>query len=138
MPLRSLVAGTAAVTLVLGGASAAMAEGSFSTSITQAQPTFQSRTWTDNNVDAVRTKVTLSNCKANVGGQAPGTLTLSNVEITLFRNGAAVSTKSQKCGTYDFGLVGKGDFYFKITSINGNTAANRNTFVNANPVSIQY
>lgn len=41
----------------------------FNSSLTQVLPGFASRSWTDNNLDGTTTSITLSGCKANVGGK---------------------------------------------------------------------
>lgn len=65
-----LAATTVATGAILGAfAPDALAEGSFSSSVKQVQPQFDSRTWKDRNQDTARTKITLSNCKVNAGGK---------------------------------------------------------------------
>lgn len=83
------------------------------------------------------TKITLNNCQANAGGKPVGSLPLQSVKVTLKRGNATIASKTQKCGTYDFGQVAVGEYKFEITAINGNTA-NRETFLNSDPVTVSY
>lgn len=114
------------------------AEGSFTSNLNQVQPGFSSRQWIDNGSDGTATSVYLGGCAANKGGQAPGSLAIGSVKITLYRNGSSVGSASQKCGTYSFGNSGSGTYQFVVTAINGNTSANRTTFLNASTVTVRY
>ena len=113
------------------GISSARAEGAFTTSMTQVQPQFDSRVWSDKNLDAVSTKVTLSNCKANAGGASPGTTPVASVTLALIKGSTVVKFITQKCGTYDFGRQGVGDYKFRVWAINGSTTKSRSVFLNA-------
>ena len=101
----------------------------------QVQPAFNSRTWSDLNIDAANTVVVLSNCKVNKGGAAPGTTPLGKVVLTLTRKSGnsyvGVKTISQNCGSYNFGRQPKGEYRFNVVTINGNWDRNRTTFLNA-------
>lgn len=123
----------------LGGAVAANAlEGSFSTFVKQVQPGFDSRTWVDSGQTGDSTVIWLYGCKVNKGGEAFGSGVLKTVGITLFQNGRPVKRIDRGCGKYDFGNYGSGMYYFEISSINGNTSANRTTFLDADPVLVDY
>lgn len=127
---RSARAGAAALLaacLVLGGATAARAEGGFGTDMTQVQPTFRSRSWTDKNIDSAKTVITLSNCKANAGGKKPGSTAITSVTLKL----SSGATIKHKCGSYDFGRLNGTSYSFTVTAINGNTKADRKIFLNA-------
>lgn len=115
----------------------AHAEGSFTSYMTQVQPLFYSRTWKDSNTDSTSTVVTLSNCKTNRGGAAPGTSALQSVGVSLYRGGTHVSTITQKCGTYNFGRQRSGDYRFRIASINGSRLHEGKYFLNAS-VAVKY
>ncbi|QWS33242.1 hypothetical protein [Curtobacterium aetherium] len=121
--------------LVFGGATAAHAEGNFTSYMTQVQPTFYSRDWTDNNRDATSTVITLSHCKVNKGGARVGSTKLSSVEIWLHYGDAYTKPKKIKksCGTYNFGRISGRDTgnSFEIHAINGITDRGAKIFLNA-------
>lgn len=121
--------------LVFGGATAAHAEGNFTSYLTQVQPTFISRDWTDKNRDATNTVITLSNCKVNKGGAASGSTKLSSVEVWLHYGDAYTKPKKLKkaCGSYNFGRVTGRDTtdFFEIYAINGVTDRGGKIFLNA-------
>jgi len=116
-----------AACLVLGSSTTAHAEGGFATSMTQVQPTFESRRWTDKNVDSANTVITLSNCKGNAAGKKTGSTAITSVTLKL----ESGSTIKQKCGAYNFGRVDAGSTSFKVAAINGITTAKRKIFLNA-------
>lgn len=119
---------------------AAYAEGYFTSSLDQAQPTFNSRIWYDGNSDGAGTTVTLSGCKANGPGGAPGSVGVSSVGISIYDSDAkrVISTITKACGTYSFGRLGASHYYFQIASINGYTSASRNVFLNASSVRVDF
>lgn len=120
------------------------AEGSFTSYLTQVQPGFQSRTWTDNGSTSDSTSITLSGCAVNKAGAAYGSTSLSSVEITLYSNTGWFGTPrklkslSKACGTYSFGNYGSGSYWFVVSKINGNSSANRTIFLNASTVRVSY
>ncbi|QWS33241.1 hypothetical protein [Curtobacterium aetherium] len=125
---RAFAAVSVALALVLGTATAAHAEGSWTSDMTQVQPTFESRTWADKNLDAAHTIITLSNCRGNAAGKSVGSKRITSVRITL--SGGASITKA--CGTYDFGRTADSHYNsFKVSAINGKTGAKRKIFLNA-------
>lgn len=132
---------TLALALVIGGASAAHAEGSFTSYLTQVQPTFSSRDWTDKNRDSNSTVIKLTNCKVNKGGATSGSTKLSSVEVWLYYGDAYTKPKKikQACGTYNFGRVVGRDTgcSFEIHAINGVTDRGAKMFLNAD-VSVSY
>jgi hypothetical protein len=116
-----------AVVIVLGTATAAHAEGGWQSNMTQVQPTFTSRSWTDNNVDSAHTIITLTNCKGNAGGKKVGSTAITSVQVKL-SSGAKIK---HACGSYDFGRLNPTTFEFTISAINGQTKAERKIFLNA-------
>ena len=93
-----LAATTVATGAILGAfAPDALAEGSFSSSVKQVQPQFDSRTWKDRNQDTARTKITLSNCKVNAGGKTPGSTPLQSVEVALAKGSTVVKVIKKAC-----------------------------------------
>lgn len=124
---QSIAAASLAVAFTVGTATAAHAEGNWSSDMTQVQPTFESRRWADNNIDAAHTVITLSNCKGNAKGKKSGTTAITSVKIQL-EDGPAIT---HKCGTYDFGRLPAGTTTFKVAAINGKTGADRKIFLNA-------
>ena len=109
--------------------------------MTQVQPTFTSSLWYDDNSASTVTKVVLTACKGNKGGQTPNATYLSSVKLTLYKENfttadtALKSVTKYPCGTFDFGKRLPGWYYFKVSAINGVTTstlvANRGTFMNA-------
>jgi len=115
------------------GAAPAMAA-TFTSSMNQVQPTFQSRTWSD--TTAGTTTVTLTSCKGNYGGNAPTAAFVHTVRIALYRNGSLVSQVTRNpCGAFTFTGQSAGSFYFRVAAINGITTPTTNaysgTFLNA-------
>lgn len=128
-----------AVALGLSIPTAAHAEGSYTSYITQAQPTFMSRTWNDKNLDPTATKVTLTGCKANAAGKAAGTTPVKSVTVELWSTAGKLATiKRSTCGTYDFGRKGKSTFWFVISEINGHRTAERKIFLDVSTVMVTY
>jgi hypothetical protein len=140
---KAKVGAAAAMTaaLVFGGATAAHAEGNFTSYMTQVQPTFSSRHWTDNNRDANSTIIKITNCKVNKGGAAVGSTKLSSVEVWLYYGDAYTKPKKikQACGSYNFGRVSGRDTdnEFEVHAINGVTDRGAKIFLNAD-VSVTY
>lgn len=137
---RRIAAGLAVAAAVVMVPVAAHAEGFFTSSIQQAQPSFNSRTWTDNNNDGTSTTVSLSGCLANGPGGAPGSTNVSSVGIRVVNvdTGRAVSTITKACGSYNFGRLAAARYVFEIASINGYTSASRNVFLNVSSVRVDY
>lgn len=125
--IKGGMAAALSVALVACGATAAHAEGTWTSSLNQVQPTFSSRDWEDKNLDSKHTIITLSHCQGNAAGKKAGTTAITSVKLTL-SSGASVT---HACGTYDFGRVGDDTFSFRVTGINGKTKAERKIFLNA-------
>lgn len=125
--------------LVLGVGTAAHAEGSYTSSMTQVQPTFWSRSWTDNNRDSSHTIVKLTHCKVNLGGKNPGSTALKSVTLEFSNAEGYSKTVTHACGTYDFGRPPRAATYgsFFVQAINGQTQAGAKIFLNAD-VSVSY
>jgi len=135
---RVSAVGVVATALVLGGATAAHAEGNFKSYMTQVQPTFTSRSWEDKNRDGASTIVKLSNCKVNAGGKVPGSSKLKSIKVTLHYGGGKTKSLTQACGTYNYGRVSADNYNsFEITAINGQTARGAKMFLNAD-VAVSY
>ena len=131
--LSAILLTSAVLVGTVAGPAFAAAEGTFTSSTTQVQPGFGSRTWVDKNLTNQSTTVKLTNCKVNVGGGAPGSTPLTSVGVALIKNGAIVGNISQACGTYSFGDVPAGTYYFKISDINGTGVGGR-IFLNSTVV----
>lgn len=76
----------AACLLFVAGTPTARAEGSFTSYMEQVQPAFNSRTWSDLNIDAASTVVVLSNSAASPRGNivsmsSPSTATGTGTEL---------------------------------------------------------
>ena len=113
---------------------------SFSSSMSQVQPTFQSRSWSD--TTAGTTTITLSACAGNSGGNPPSSGYVKTVRIALYRNNTLVASATRApCGAFTFASQQAGTFYFRVAAINGvtipTTGAFGGTFLNAN-VSVSY
>lgn len=132
------------VVLLDGVTQPASAEGGYTSYIQQAQPSFSSRFWADNNNDGNSTIVTLSGCKANGAGQAPGSVSVRSVTVVLKRYSTVVGSITKACGTYNFGRTPGGaagasnGFHFEISEINGATSADRTVFLDASSASVSY
>lgn len=118
--MKALVAvGVAAAAAALV-ASPALAEGQWSSSITKAITGFQSRTWQDNNNDNVSTTVTFGTCSTT-----PGTFSSTSLEMWgefgLFPD-QNLGTKTNYCGTSNWGDVANNAYHFRINKINGSTS----------------
>lgn len=125
---RAVAAGVAALAIVLGSATAAHAEGSWNSDMTQVQPSFTSRYWGDKDLDSAHTIITLSHCKGNAGGKSVGSTAIKSVKVTL-DTGASIT---KACGSYDFGRTAASNYNrFTITAINGVTNARKKIFLNA-------
>jgi len=142
MRIRDKIGAIALLTAVIAGTAVtpafAAAEGSFTSSLSQAQPGFGSRTWTDKNSTTQTTTVKLTGCKVNLGGAAPGSTTLKSVGVALIKNGSIVGNISKACGTYDFGRLGAGQYYFRISDVNGTPCCDNRIFLNASSVVVTY
>lgn len=134
---KAALVAVAAGALVLGGGTAAHAEGGFDSYMTQVQPSFHSRDWADKNRDSAHTVIKLTNCKVNLGGKNPGSTAVKSVEIS-FGNTQYSKKITHKCGTYDFGRVPASNINnFYVWSINGVNQPGAKIFLNAD-VSVSY
>ena len=139
------VAASALIVGLMAVATPAWAEGGFTTSYSQVQPGFTSRTWTDQNSDSTSTIVTLSGCRANTAGASAGSTRISSIAITLLRNGSSVGTKTRTtsssggvCGAFNWGDVTSGSYQFRLASVNGITSGDRQIFLDASSINVQY
>lgn len=114
------------------------AEGVFESKLIQVQPGFESRDWIDKGSGSVPTKISLSECQVNKGGEGAGSTPLKSVSITLYRNNGIIATKTQACGTYNFGQQLEGTYRFVVSAINGYAKSDKTFFLNADPVSVSY
>lgn len=118
-----VMASTAALAVAL--AAPALAEGSFSSSITGAYAPFNSRTWTDNNNDATSTHVTFQNCNdqytsASYNDHAKIQLTRETPWYQPDENkGQDTLYCKNTSDTAYFGRVSSGNYHFTIVNING-------------------
>lgn len=147
-PVSARLKAAAAAALVLLGVAlplpASAAVGSKTTYLRQVQPSFKSKTWIDDNGSTGSTKVTLTACKGNKGGERPNAAYLKSVKLSLYKQAdwtksptLVKSITKYPCGVFDFGTHGRGStlYFFKIAAVNGVTSssstAGKGTFLNA-------
>ncbi|WP_030737694.1 hypothetical protein [Streptomyces sp. NRRL S-31] len=102
---------TGALLIGVIGTPAAHAEGKKTSYIKHWAPLRESSRWSDHNLDSVKTSVTLSGCSTD-GSR------FEWARLTLYRYALGPDTKiksiSKKCGTYSFGRVSAGTYYFTL------------------------
>lgn len=119
------------------GASPAFAEGSWNSRVVNARPGFDSRSWQDSRTDNKRTAVTLKNC---VYGNAKGLV--KSVGVRLYAEWGWLpdqdaGTKTQNCGTYNFGKQNRKDrYHWNVFSIVNSTSKAHT--ISSDPVSVEY
>ncbi|MBF6672606.1 hypothetical protein FQA45_14750 [Glutamicibacter halophytocola] len=115
--VTTLIAG-----LVIIPAAPSLAEGSWSSSITNALTGFSSRSWNDQNTDSVATKTTFKTCSETWGTpKSVGSITVALVDHRgALLPAKTVSTKTTKgCGSVNFGDRKKSTYHFTIKKIAG-------------------
>lgn len=118
-----LVGAGLVVTAVLG-ATPAMAEGSWSSSLSGARPGFNSRSWQDSYLDHVSTTVAFSGC---IYGNAGGLVT--STDLTLYDEygllpDQSVGTRNSVCGTFNWGEQTRSDSYhWNIFALDGSASS---------------
>lgn len=139
-PLKKVVAAMALSAALILVPTVAFAEGSFTSYMSQAQPSFSSRTWSDQNLDSVKTTVTFSGCKANYGGKAPGTLAISSIDVSLYRGSTYLGYKRVAgCGSFVWSDMPKGSYHFYLEAVNGITPlSGTRVFLNVAKVTVSY
>ena len=115
----AVVAGLSMVVLV---ATPAIAEGSWSSNISNAVPGFESRTWQDNNLDNVSTTVGFSGCSLDFGQ------TFSTTQLEMWGEFGGFPDQNlgnvqNTCGTSDWGIVSSNAYHFRVNTINYSTDA---------------
>ena len=128
----------AAVAMVVVPAGAALAEGSWSSSMTAVRTGFDSRTWTDKNGDSAATTIALTRCKDFYTGQNLNTHLQLTKENTFTPDVNMGITYFPCSSSYknSWGRVAAGSYHFTVMKING-TVSN-SYYLNANPVSVAY
>lgn len=123
---RSLLIFGAAVAVLASAALPAYAEGSFTTSFSNASPGFNSRVWTDANRDSPGTSVSLRNCRTSNGAN---TFNLK-LKRQVFGTDPTIGNVAPfyNCGgttwqDYNWGRQTAGDYYFQIYKVGGNTTS---------------
>ena len=112
--------GAVAATLLI--ATPALAEGSWSSSLSNARPGFNSRSWQDSHLDHLSTTFAFSGCTC---GNAGGLVT--STELTLYDEygllpDQSVGNKSSVCGTFNWGEQTRSDTYhWNIFALDGST-----------------
>lgn len=117
----TLTAGLIAGLVVLP-ATPSLAEGSWTSSISDALTGFSSRSWNDRNIDSVATKTSFSTCTETWGTpKAVGSITVGLVDHRgALLPAKTVDTKTTKgCGSANFGVRKKSTYHFTIKKIAG-------------------
>ncbi len=117
--IGGLVIGTSIV-----AASPALAEGSWTSSISSAITGFQSRTWQDNNSDNVATTVSFSGCTITDGRPFSKTQLEMWGEFGAFPDQNLGSIQNT-CNTSNWGRVANNAYHFRINTINGSVSGYR-------------
>ncbi|MGH3931418.1 MAG: hypothetical protein ACRDTF_15775 [Pseudonocardiaceae bacterium] len=113
---------------MLGLAGFALAEGSFTSSITHALTGFESRRWTDRDADNVSTSVQFDRCRNVNRG-----FTSATADVRLWRDISFSPDEDRGSRFFDCGISSTqyygdqpaGDFYFELTRIDGFTSGGR-------------
>ncbi|MET4781493.1 hypothetical protein [Glaciihabitans sp. UYNi722] len=118
---RALVVGALIIGTSVLAAGPAMAEGSWSSSISGAVTGFQSRSWQDSNLDNVETRVVFSGCSVD-GGQ-----TFTKTQLEMWGEFGAFPDQnlgniSNTCNTSNWGRVANNSYHFRVNTINGTTS----------------
>lgn len=115
---RAALIGVSSLCLVLSTISPAHAEGSWSSSVSNALTGFTSRSWTDNNSDATATRTVWSGCSTVTG-------TYRNTTLDLARNrtwplpDVTYGERTSSCGTFNWGrMTDVGSYHWTIKRIN--------------------
>lgn len=116
----------ALVVLLVGGASVAaaspaMAEGSWSSSITNALTGFKSRSWQDSHKDHAATRTVLSTCTETWGSpKSVGSVTLNLFDEKGLLPDANMGARTSNCGTFNWGEMKRSDkYHFKLSKVGG-------------------
>lgn len=123
-PRRVIATLGATAILAVGLAPSAMAEGGFSTHITNALVGFESRAWTDKNNDGVQTSVSHYSACSDTSGQGliPKNVTYNLKWRRTLRPDKYLGEKTLSCsktGSAYWGRVDAGSYDIKLTKING-------------------
>lgn len=127
--------GVVAATLLI--ATPALAEGSWSSSLSGARPGFNSRSWQDSHLDHLSTTVAFSGCTyGNAGGLVKSTdLTLYD-EFGLLPD-QSVGTRSSVCGTFNWGEQTRSDgYHWNIFALDGSTSSAH--YINVSSLTTKY
>lgn len=111
-----LFAGTTIVS-----ASPALAEGSWSSSITNALTGFKSRSWQDSHKDHAATRTVLSSCTETWGTPKPvGSVTLNLFDEKGLLPDKNMGARTSNCGTFSWGEMQRSDkYHFKLSKVAG-------------------
>lgn len=111
---------------MVGLAGPALAEGTFSSSISKAVPGFESRQWQDNNLDSTNGYVNFKYCTGDIAGY------IVEVDVGIYKEDAGPDTQvgreTLQCQTGSdsvySGDVGKDQYHFTIKGIKNATKVN--------------
>jgi hypothetical protein len=128
------------VLAVIISASPALAEGSFTSSLSNVLTGFNSRSWTDKNSDGTSTRITLSQCTDPArGGKGANT----RLQLTRERGGVLPDKQVGDRKTFycsssaygDWGRVARGKYHFTVILIDGQE---RGVSLSAKKVVVRY
>lgn len=120
---RSVAALAGASFVIVGLAGPALAEGTFSSSISNAATTFESRQWQDNNLDSTNGYVNFKNCQGTIGGVQV------SVDVGIYKEDAGPDTQvgrewlqcqkgsDKPSDSVYAGDVGKDQYHFTIKGL---------------------
>ena len=115
--------------VVLMLAPAAMAEGSWTSSITNALTGFDSRSWTDNNSDSANTTIQFNNCEDDWTAIEPDNTQIQLTKETPWyepdENRGRFVSDCENSDTDNWGDEPSGSYHFTIIRINGSESSGR-------------
>lgn len=124
--LGQKIRAAALVAVLVGGgslvaAAPAMAEGSWSSSITNALTGFKSRSWQDSHKDKAATKTVLKTCSETWGSSKPvGSVTLNLFDERGLLPDKNMGSRTSNCGTFNWGEMQRPDrYHFKLSKVAG-------------------
>lgn len=115
------------------GATPAIAEGSWSSSMSGARTGFQSRSWQDSHLDRNSTRLALSGCSYPGQGGLVNSISVTLYdEYGLLPDQSVGTRTAQPCGTLNWGEQTRSDTYhWTISALNNSTSSSGNINVSS-------
>lgn len=127
--LQRIGVGLAVLGITVGMTTAAFAEGSWSSYISEALSGFDSRQWTDNNSDGTNTSIRFDGCvDVNAGYIATSAEVQLTRETPWYQPEVNMGRKTLDCGSSDtrsWGQVQASNYHFTLIKIGGNVSGGR-------------